>query len=69
MPSRPATYKQEQQEYDYNVKLRAAITASRDVEQKVRATQLSQGGTSDPTDGRQRQRGGAHHPGADGRRS
>ena len=45
----PSTYKQEQQDYDYNVKLRAAIMASRDVEQKVRATQLSQGGTSDPT--------------------
>jgi HlyD family secretion protein len=45
----PSTYKQEQEDYDYNVKLRAAIMASRDVEQKVRATQLSQGGTSDPT--------------------
>ena len=44
----PSTYKQEQEDYDYNVKLRAAIMASRDVEQKVRATQLSQGGTSDP---------------------
>src|SRR5215469_12283811 len=43
----PSTYKQEQQDYEYNVKLRAAIMASRDVEQKVRATQLSQGGTSD----------------------
>ena len=43
----PSTYKQEQQDYDYNVKLRAAITASRDVEQKVRATQLTQGQTAD----------------------
>ena len=38
----PSTYKQEQEEYDYNVKLRAATIASRDVEQRVRATQLSQ---------------------------
>ena len=45
----PSTYKQEQEDYDYNVKLRAEIIASRDVEQKVRATQLTQGGTSDPT--------------------
>ncbi|HWF64482.1 MAG TPA: HlyD family efflux transporter periplasmic adaptor subunit [Rhizomicrobium sp.] len=43
----PSAYKQEQEDYDYNVKLRAAIMASRDVEQKVRATQLTQGGTSD----------------------
>jgi HlyD family secretion protein len=39
----PSTYKQEQQDYDYNVKLRAEIMASRDVEQNVRATQLTQG--------------------------
>jgi HlyD family secretion protein len=45
----PSAYKQEQEDYDYNVKLRAAIMASRNVEQKVRATQLSQGETSDPT--------------------
>src|SRR6185312_13105457 len=45
----PSTYKQEQEDYAYNVKLRAAIMASRDVEQRVRATQLSQGETSDPT--------------------
>jgi len=45
----PSTYKQEQQDYDYNVKLRAAIMASRDVEQKVRATQLTQGEAADTT--------------------
>ena len=45
----PSAYKQEQEDYDYNVKLRTAIMASRDVEQKVRATQLTQGETSDPT--------------------
>ncbi|HEY1876314.1 MAG TPA: biotin/lipoyl-binding protein, partial [Rhizomicrobium sp.] len=37
----PAQYKQEQEEYDYYVKLRAATIASRDAEQKVRATQLT----------------------------
>ncbi len=37
----PSIYKQEQEEYDYNVKLRAATIASRDAEQKVRATQLT----------------------------
>jgi HlyD family secretion protein len=42
----PSTYKQEQQDYDYNVKLRAAITASREVEQRVRATQLAQGNSN-----------------------
>jgi HlyD family secretion protein len=36
----PSTYKQEQEEYDYLIQLRAATIASRDVEQKVRATQL-----------------------------
>jgi HlyD family secretion protein len=45
----PSTYRQEQEDYDYNVKLRAEIMASRDVEQKVRATQLTQGQTSDTT--------------------
>jgi len=45
----PSAYKQEQEDYDYNVKLRTAIMASRDVEQKVRATQLTQGETSNPT--------------------
>lgn len=45
----PSTYKQEQQEYDYNVRLLAATIASRDIEQKVRSTQLS-GDTSGKTD-------------------
>lgn len=44
----PSAYKQEQEDYDYNVKLRAAIVASRDVEQKVRATQLAQGEAANP---------------------
>ena len=38
----PATYKEEQEEYDYEVKLHAATVASRDTEQKVRETQLAQ---------------------------
>jgi len=37
----PSTYKQEVEEYNYNIKLRAAIMASRTVEQSVRATQLT----------------------------
>ena len=37
----PSTYKQEQQEYDYYAKLRAATLKSRDVEQNVRTTQLT----------------------------
>jgi HlyD family secretion protein len=37
----PSTYKEEEEEYNYNVKLRAATIASRDAEQKVRATQLT----------------------------
>jgi HlyD family secretion protein len=37
----PTTYKQEEEEYNYNLKLRAAIIASRDVEQRVRTTQLT----------------------------
>src|SRR5580704_16758789 len=36
----PAQYKQEQEEYDYYIKLRAATVASRDAETKVRAAQL-----------------------------
>jgi HlyD family secretion protein len=36
----PSSYKQEQEEYDYYLRLRAATIASRDVEQRVRATQL-----------------------------
>jgi HlyD family secretion protein len=38
----PTTYKEEQEEYDYELKLRDATVASRDAEQKVRATQLAQ---------------------------
>jgi HlyD family secretion protein len=38
----PAIYKQEEEEYSYELKLRAATTASRDAEQKVRASQLTQ---------------------------
>ncbi len=37
----PTVYKQEQEEYQYNIKLRAATIASRDAEQKVRTTQLT----------------------------
>lgn len=37
----PSTYRQEQEEYDYNVKLRAATIASSNVEQRVRSTQLT----------------------------
>jgi len=36
----PSVYHQEENDYAYNIKLRAALVASRDVEQKVRATQL-----------------------------
>jgi HlyD family secretion protein len=45
----PSTYRQEQEEYDYYVKLRAATAASRQVEQRVRATQLT-GDTSGKAD-------------------
>ena len=47
----PATYKEEQEDYAYELKLRAATLASRDMEQKVRAAQLM-GGTqpSGPVD-------------------
>ena len=38
----PSIYKQEEEEYSYELKLRAATTASRDAEQKVRASQLAQ---------------------------
>jgi HlyD family secretion protein len=38
----PATYKQEEEEYAYDQKLREATLASRDAEQKMRANQLSQ---------------------------
>jgi HlyD family secretion protein len=37
----PSTYRQEQEEYNYYLKLRTATAASRDVEQRVRATQLT----------------------------
>lgn len=37
----PSTYKQEQEEYDYYFKLRTATLESREVEQKVRTTQLT----------------------------
>jgi HlyD family secretion protein len=37
----PSTYRQEQEEYDYYLKLRAATIASRTAEQRVRATQLT----------------------------
>lgn len=36
----PSVYHQEENDYAYNTKLRAALVASRDVEQKVRTTQL-----------------------------
>ena len=36
----PAMYKEEQEDYAYELKLRSATLASRDMEQKVRATQL-----------------------------
>jgi HlyD family secretion protein len=45
----PSTYKAEVEEYNYNVKLLAATIASRNVEQKVRGTQLT-GDTSGKTD-------------------
>ncbi|HEY4276053.1 MAG TPA: efflux RND transporter periplasmic adaptor subunit [Rhizomicrobium sp.] len=37
----PSTYRQEQEEYNYNLKLRAAIIASRAVEQRVRTAQIT----------------------------
>jgi HlyD family secretion protein len=46
----PSTYKEEEEEYHYYLKLRAATIASRNVEQRVRATQLtgeSGGGSAD----------------------
>src|SRR5260370_27354805 len=38
----PAIYKQEEEEYSYELKLRDATVASRDAEQSVRANQLTQ---------------------------
>lgn len=46
----PSTYKQEQQDYEYNLKLKAAMEASRNVEQRIRTTQLTQGASSNPAD-------------------
>src|ERR1700733_12903210 len=37
----PSTYEQELEDYNYNLKLRDATIASRDAEQRVRATQLT----------------------------
>jgi HlyD family secretion protein len=37
----PSTYRQEEEEYSYNLKLRAAIIASRAVEQRVRTAQIT----------------------------
>lgn len=37
----PSTYQQEQEQYNYYLKVREATIASRDVEQRVRATQLT----------------------------
>jgi HlyD family secretion protein len=47
----PSIYKQEQDDYDYNVKMRAATVASGDVEQRVRASQLSQGNSTNAAAG------------------
>src|SRR5271156_5993483 len=44
----PSSYKQEEEEYNYYLKLQAATIASRNVEQRVRATQLTGG---NPTQG------------------
>src|SRR3569832_923681 len=46
----PSIYQEERDELDYNVRLRAATVQSRDVEQKIRASQLA-GGSSGSTDG------------------
>ncbi|HWA91107.1 MAG TPA: efflux RND transporter periplasmic adaptor subunit [Rhizomicrobium sp.] len=42
----PSTYKEEEEEYKYYVRLRAATVGSRDVEQKIRESQLKSGGTA-----------------------
>ena len=42
----PNVYKQVQDDYAYNVKLRAAMIASEETEQRVRASQMSGGGTT-----------------------
>ena len=46
----PSIYQEERDEYDYYVRLRAATVESRDVEQKIRASQLA-GGSAGSTDG------------------
>jgi HlyD family secretion protein len=43
----PSTYKEEEEEYNYNLKLRAATIASRNVEQGVRASQMTGGNPAD----------------------
>ena len=47
----PSTYKAEEEEYEYYVRLRAATESSRDVEQKIRAMQLRGDSSSRSTDG------------------
>lgn len=46
----PSTYLQEQADYNYNLQLRAATIASRNVEQRVRATQLTGQAAGSKTD-------------------
>ncbi len=46
----PSTYQQEQEDYNYNLQLRAATIASRNVEQRVRATQLTGQAAGSQTD-------------------
>jgi HlyD family secretion protein len=47
----PSVVKQAQDDYDYNVNLRAATVASGETEQHVRASQISGGASSDPAHG------------------
>jgi HlyD family secretion protein len=47
----PSIYKQEQDDYEYNVKLRAATIASGTVEQRVRASQMAGGAAANPANG------------------
>ena len=49
----PSTYKEEEEEYNYNLQLRAATIASRDAEQRVRATELIGGNRSGKPGGHQ----------------
>lgn len=50
----PSTYQEEEDEYEYRLKMRDALIASRKVEQKVRSTELiggsSEGGSSNRSD-------------------